>query len=225
MLSSNRARLDSAVPLVESGPHAGVDAALNVRPFSWRATLAAHWQRPLLVAVVALSAALNLIGLTGEGYANTYYAAAVKSMLTSWHNFFFVAFDGGGYVTVDKPPLGLWIQAISAKLFGFSGLSLLLPQALAGIASVALLYWLVRRVWGLAAGLVAALALAVTPISVVTSRNNTPDTVLVLFLLLAAWAATRAPIVAVCAGFCSVRPSWGWALISRCSKRTSSCRA
>ncbi|HEY8597065.1 MAG TPA: glycosyltransferase family 39 protein [Thermomicrobiales bacterium] len=173
-------------------PLAGALHAPAAQSRSFRAILAAHWQRPLLVAILALSSALNFIGLTGEGYANTYYAAAVKSMLTSWHNFFFVAFDAGGFVSVDKPPLGLWLQTISAKFFGFSGLSLLLPQALAGVASVALLYWLVRRAWGPAAGLVAALALAVTPISAVTSRNNTSDTVLVLASLGAAWGSSRA---------------------------------
>lgn len=192
MISSEHARLDTAGPVLDTIPQAGAHSAPAAQARSFRAILAAHWQRPLLVAVLALSSALNFIGLTGEGYANTYYAAAVKSMRTSWHNFFFVAFDAGGFVSVDKPPLGLWLQAISAKLFGFSGLSLLLPQAVAGVASVALLYWLVRRVWGPAAGLAAALALAVTPISVVTSRNNTSDTVLVLALLGAAWAVSLA---------------------------------
>src|SRR3989304_1903979 len=96
-------------------------------------------------------------------------------MLTSWHTFFFASFDPGGFVMVDKPPLGLWVQAASAKLFGFSGLSLLLPQALAGVLSVLLLYHLVRRVFGPTAGLIAALVLAVTPISVAANRNNTMD--------------------------------------------------
>ncbi len=84
-----------------------------------------------------MSAFLNLFRLPGEGYANTYYFAAVKNMLTSWSNFFFVSFDAG-FVSVDKPPLGLWIQAANAWLFGFSGLSLLLPQAIAGVLPVAL---------------------------------------------------------------------------------------
>src|SRR5207249_505228 len=82
------------------------------------------------------------------GYANQYYAAAIKSMLQSWHNFFFVSFDPGGFVTVDKPPVGFWIQTLSAKLLGFSGFSILLPEALAGIAAVGAVYFLVRRVFG-----------------------------------------------------------------------------
>lgn len=150
------------------------------------------WHRLALSDILLLSAFMNFFRLAQEGFANLYYAAAVKSMLTSWHNFFFVSFDPGGFVTVDKPPLGLWIQTASAALLGFEGLSLLLPQALAGVLAVALLYHLVRRTFGPNAGLLAALILAVTPISVAANRNNTMDSVLVLLLLLAAWAALRA---------------------------------
>ncbi len=145
------------------------------------------WHGPALAAVLLLSAFLNVYGLTSEGYSNNYYSAAVKNMLTSWSNFFFVSFDAG-FVSVDKPPLGLWIQAASAWLFGFSGWSLLLPQAVAGVLSVALIYHLVRRTFGPVAGLLSALVLAVTPIIVATSRNNTMDMLVVLFVLLAAWA-------------------------------------
>src|SRR5215204_6754585 len=141
----------------------------------------------LLSAVLALSAFLNLSWLTSEGYANVYYAATVKNMLASWHNFFFASYDAG-FVSVDKPPLGFWIQAASAYLFGFHGWSILLPQALAGVLSVALLYYLVRRAFGPVAGLLAALALAVTPISVAVQRNNVMDALLILALLLATWA-------------------------------------
>src|ERR671938_385311 len=144
-----------------------------------------------LATILILSAFLNLFRLTSQGYGNTYYAAAVKDMLTSGHNFFFVSFDAG-FVTVDKPPLGLWIQAASAYLFGFDGVSLLLPEALAGVLSVALLYHLVRRVFGPIAGLVAALALAVTPVAVAVERTNNSDGLLVLTVLIGAWAVIRA---------------------------------
>jgi 4-amino-4-deoxy-L-arabinose transferase-like glycosyltransferase len=152
------------------------------------------WSAPAvgLGAVLLLAAALYGYRLDQNGYGNLYYAAAVRSMLQSWHNFFFVAFDPGGFVSVDKPPLGLWVQVASARVFGFSGLSLLLPQAAAGVASVAALYAIVRRGFGAGAGLLAALALALTPITVATSRNNTSDAVLVLVLLLAAGAVLRA---------------------------------
>ena len=150
------------------------------------------WHRVALAGVLLLAVFLHFFRLEQEGYANLYYAAAVKSMLTSWHNFFFVSFDAGGFVTVDKPPLGLWVQAASAALFGFNGVSLILPQAVAGVLSVLLLYHLVRRTFGPTAGLLAALVLTVTPISVAANRNNTMDSLLVFVLLLAAWAIIRA---------------------------------
>ena len=140
-----------------------------------------------LTVILALSAFLNLSRLPREEYANVYYAATAKDMLRSWHNFFFVSYDAG-FVSVDKPPVGFWIQAASASLFGFHGWSLLLPQALAGVLSVAVLYHLVGRSFGPVAGLLAALALALTPISVATSRHNNLEGLLVLVVLLAAWA-------------------------------------
>src|SRR5690348_13628648 len=150
------------------------------------------WRRLALTAILLVSVFMNFYQLGQNGYANAYYAAGIRSMLDSWHNFFFASFDPGGFVTVDKPPLGFWIQTASAKLFGFHGWSLLLPEALAGVLSVALVYHLVRRAFGATAGLVAALTLAVTPISVVTNRNNTIDSLLVLTVLCAAWAMFKA---------------------------------
>ncbi len=149
-------------------------------------------QRIALGPIVALAAVLNFIGLATEGYANTYYAAAVKSMSMNWHNFFFVAFDPGGFVSVDKPPLGLWLQVASVKLFGFSGVSMLIPQGIAAVLSVIVLYSLVGRMFGYPAGLVAALSFALTPVAVVDNRNNTSDSVLIFVLLLSAWAVFRA---------------------------------
>src|SRR3990172_3885495 len=154
--------------------------------------VALSWHHLALGGVVALAAGLRFCDLAQEGYGNLYYAAAVKSMLASWHNFFFVSFDPGGFVSVDKPPVGLWVQVASAWLFGFHGLSLMLPQAIAGVLSVVLLYHLVRRSFGPAAGILAALILALTPISVAADRNNTMDSLLVFTLLLAAWANSLA---------------------------------
>src|SRR5205814_6425571 len=102
------------------------------------------------------------------------------------------SFDPGGFVTIDKPPLGFWLQVASAKIFGFTPFSIFLPQALAGVLSVLLLYYLVRRHFGVVAGLLAALALAISPISVLTNRNNTIDSTLVLVMLLRACAVLRA---------------------------------
>src|SRR5919107_1462663 len=149
------------------------------------------WHQLVLASILVLSAFLNLYNLTGEGYGNPYYSAGVKNMLTRWSNFFFVSFDSG-FVSIDKPPLGLWIQAASAWLFGFHGWALLLPQAIAGVLCVALIYHLVRRPFGPVAGLIAALALALTPIVVSTSRSNTIDMLVVLTVLVAAWAVVRA---------------------------------
>src|ERR687890_618362 len=84
------------------------------------------WPRLVLAAILVLSAFLNQYNLTGEGYGNPYYGAGVKNMLTSWNNFFFASFDSG-FVSIDKPPLRLWIQAASAWLFGFYGWAMLLP--------------------------------------------------------------------------------------------------
>ncbi len=138
--------------------------------------------------IVALSAILNFGNLSIEGYGNSYYASAVKSMTLSLKNFFFVAFDPSGFVTIDKPPLGFWLQAISAKIFGFSGVSILLPSALAGVISVILVHHIVKKSFGNIAGLISALFLAITPVFVAVSRNNTIDNILILFLLLACWA-------------------------------------
>src|SRR5437773_5205910 len=98
--------------------------------------------------------------------------AGVRSMTASWHNFFFNAFDPSGFVSLDKPPLAFWIQTGSAELLGLSPFSVLLPQALEGAVSVLVLYSLVRRAFGTAAGLLAALLLALTPISVAVDRSN-----------------------------------------------------
>ncbi|GCE21078.1 glycosyltransferase family 39 protein [Dictyobacter kobayashii] len=150
------------------------------------------WNRIALGAVLLLSVFMDFFQLGQNGYGNAYYAAGVRSMADSWHNFFFVSFDPGGFVTIDKPPLGFWLQTLSTKIFGFTPFSIFLPQALCGVLAVWLLYALVKRHFGPVAGLVAGLALAVTPISVVTNRNNTIDGTLALVLLLSAWAVIRA---------------------------------
>ncbi|MGW8114914.1 glycosyltransferase family 39 protein [Caproicibacterium sp. NSD3] len=109
-------------------------------------------------------------------------------MLTSWKNFFFVSLDPGGWVTVDKPPISLWVQAVSAKIFGFYGWSILLPECLAAVATVAIIYHIVKRHFGNVAGLVSALVLALSPIFIVVSKTNNTDSVLIFFMTLAAWA-------------------------------------
>ncbi len=144
------------------------------------------WYGRALCGVLLLALSLDFFRL-GQN-SNLYYAAAVRSMLINWHNFFFVSFDPGGFVTIDKPPLGFWLQVLSAKIFSFNSWSILLPQALAGVCSVALLAHLVRRAYGPLAGLVAGLTLALVPIDVVANRTNNVDSLLVLTVLCAAWA-------------------------------------
>ena len=150
------------------------------------------WEWVGLCAVVLLAAGLLFYHLDAIGYGNTYYTAAVKAMLQSWHNFFFVAAEPGGSVTVDKPPVGLWLETISAYFLGVNGFAVVLPQILAGIGSVILLYHLVRRKFSAISGLLAGLALAITPVAVATERNNTIDSTLIFTLLLAAWAFIKA---------------------------------
>jgi 4-amino-4-deoxy-L-arabinose transferase-like glycosyltransferase len=145
-----------------------------------------------LAGVLALSAVLNVNKLSQNGYANIFYSAGVKSMLRSWHNFLFVSFDPGGLVTVDKPPLALWVQAASAKIFGFSPLSLLLPEAIIGVLAVAALYWVMAPRFGVWAAVAGALTLAVFPSFVAVSRENGVDPVLILLLILACGAGLRA---------------------------------
>ena len=139
-----------------------------------------------IAGVTALAALLRFGSFAGV-QPNPFYDAAVRSMSQSWHNFFYGAFDPSGAVSVDKPPVDLWLQVASVKLFGFSSVSLRLPEALAGTAAVPLLYDAVRRLFGSAAGLAAAAALAVLPVSVLTARSDTMDSVLLMLMVLAGW--------------------------------------
>ncbi len=152
---------------------------------------ASRWVWISLVLILLLAAFLRFYDLGAQGYGNTYYAATVKSMLTSWHNFLYASFEPGGSVTVDKPPLGFWVQCFSALLFGVNGYSLALPQALAGVGSVALLFFLLRTPFGSGPALLGSFVLAVTPVAVSAERNNTIDGQLAFVLLLAAWALLR----------------------------------
>lgn len=141
--------------------------------------------------VLVLAAVLRLWRLEANGFGTEYYAAGIRSALQGGGLLFYNSFDPAGFISLDKPPVAFWIQAVFAKVLGFSGWAIHLPQALAGVASVALLYRLVRRPFGIAAATIAALLLALTPIAVAVDRSNNTDSWLVFFLLLAAWAALR----------------------------------
>jgi 4-amino-4-deoxy-L-arabinose transferase-like glycosyltransferase len=148
--------------------------------------------RPELIGLLALAGVLNLWALGQNGFANTYYSGAVRAMSSSWHAFLFGSFDASGAMTVDKPPLALWVQALSVKVFGFSSWAILVPQALMGVATVWLVYDLVQRRFGRAGGFAAGLALALTPMAVAISRHNNPDALLVLCSVAALWFLVRA---------------------------------
>jgi 4-amino-4-deoxy-L-arabinose transferase-like glycosyltransferase len=147
---------------------------------------------PELLALLVVAAVLDLWALDRNGWANTYYSAAVRSMAGSWHNFLYNSFDSAGVMTVDKPPLALWVQALSVRVFGFSSWSMLVPQALMGVGTVALAYDLTRRVFGRPAGFVAGLVLVLTPVTVAVSRHNNPDALVVLCCTAALWFTVRA---------------------------------
>jgi 4-amino-4-deoxy-L-arabinose transferase-like glycosyltransferase len=186
------------IPVRERGPLASPSAPRSASPPLPREDVLRvgvgrfAWERPGLIGILAVSALLELWHLNQLGYANQFYAAAVYSMLQNWHAFFFNSFDANGFVTIDKPPLGFWVQLLSARLLGFSGFSILLPEALATVGSVALVAHLVRRAFGSGTGLLAGLMLALVPISVVVGRNNTIDALLVVTLVLTVWTALRA---------------------------------
>lgn len=150
------------------------------------------WARLGLIGVLLLSAVLVGWGLTRSGMSNTYYAAAVKSATVSWKAWFFGAIDPGSFITVDKPPLSIWLMGLSGRVFGFSSFSMLLPGAVCAVASVGVLHATVRRLAGHGPALLAAGALAISPVSIAIGRVNNPDALLVFLLILSAYLTVRA---------------------------------
>lgn len=151
-----------------------------------------RWARPLLAVLLVVTAVAYLWDLDRNGWGNTFYAAAVQAGTHSWSAMFYGSFDWGNYITVDKPPVSLWIMSLSGRIFGFNSWSMLAPEALLGVASVGLLYGAVRRAWGASAGLIAAALLALTPAAALMFRFNNPDAALTFLLVTAAYALTRA---------------------------------
>ncbi|OEI76430.1 mannosyltransferase [Bacillus subtilis] len=137
-----------------------------------------------LILILLTAAFLNMYNIWQDDTANQYYLAAVKSMTQSFHNFFYASFDPSGFVTVDKPPVELWVQTIFALIFGVHTWSVIIPQALAGVGSVFLLYRMIKPTFGVGAARIAALVMALTPIAAAVSRTNNIDSMLVFTLLL-----------------------------------------
>ena len=171
-------------------------------PFGWlrgrvsSRALEAQWELPALLGLLAGTAVLFAWNLAASGWANAYYSAAVLAGSHDWTAFLFGSFDASNAITVDKTPAALWVMSLSARIFGFSSWSVLLPQALEGVAAVWLLYLTVRRRAGPAAGLIAGAVLALTPVATLMFRYNNPDALLTLLLVLAAYATARALEVA-----------------------------
>jgi 4-amino-4-deoxy-L-arabinose transferase-like glycosyltransferase len=151
-----------------------------------------RWARPALLGLLALTALLYMVGLSRNGWANDFYSAAVQAGTKSWKAFFFGSFDSSNFITVDKTPASLWVMELSARVFGLNSWSVLVPQALEGVATVGLLYATVRRWSGPAAGIIAAGVMALTPVAVLMFRFNNPDALLVLLMTAGAYAMTRA---------------------------------
>jgi 4-amino-4-deoxy-L-arabinose transferase-like glycosyltransferase len=151
----------------------------------------AAWVRPAFVAVLALAAVLYLWNLTVSGYANTYYSAAALAGSQSWSAWFFGSFDANNFITVDKPPLSTMLMGLSVRLFGMSSWSILLPEALTGVATVGVLFLAVKRSFGPAAATIAAVVMALTPAAALIFRFNNPDALLTLLFVVSAWALLR----------------------------------
>src|SRR3954453_13677996 len=144
------------------------------------------WTRPALCVLLAGTAVLYLWNLSASGWANEFYAASAQAGSQSWKAWLFASLDAGNAITVDKPPAAMWVMGLSMRIFGVNSWSLLVPEALMGVASVALLYAAVRRWFGPVAGLLAGATLAVTPVAVLMFRFDNPDALLVLLMTAAA---------------------------------------
>ncbi|MGD9572994.1 MAG: ArnT family glycosyltransferase [Thermoleophilia bacterium] len=185
-------------PLPPLRPREPLAAPAEPPRASWWSRLRAQdadtprWERPALAGLLLMTLLLYVWDLAREGWANTYYAAAVQAGTESWTALFWGSLDAGNAITVDKPPLSLWAMGVSARIFGLDSWSLLLPQAIAGVVSVWLLYVIVRRWASPAAALLSGAALALTPAAALMFRYDNPDAMLTLLLVAGAYALVRA---------------------------------
>ncbi|KIF72057.1 glycosyl transferase, partial [Streptomyces sp. AcH 505] len=152
----------------------------------------ARWVRPALLVLLLAAALLQLWDLGSSGYANSFYSAAVQAGSESWKAFFFGSSDAANSITVDKPPAALWPMALSVRLFGLGSWQILVPEALMGVGTVALLYAAVRRRFSATAGLTAGLVLTLTPVAAMMFRFNNPDALLALLMTATVYFVLRA---------------------------------
>ena len=150
------------------------------------------WARPALAGLLLVTALLFMVGLDRNGWGNEFYAAAVQAGTKSWKAFLFGSLDSSNFITVDKPAGFLWVMELSARIFGFNYWSLLIPQALVGVATVGVLYTTVRRWFGAPAAIIAAAVMALAPVATLMFRFDDPDALMTLAITLAGYATTRA---------------------------------
>ncbi|WP_440579972.1 ArnT family glycosyltransferase [Streptomyces sp. PT19] len=170
---------------------APLQAATEPPPAPTSAPGTPRWSSPALLAILVLAAGLYSWNLSGAGL-NSYYSAAVLSGTESWKAWFFGSLDAGNFLTVDKPPFALMVMGLSCRLLGYGTWQMMLPLILAALATIWVLHSCVKRVWGHGAAAIAALVLALTPITVAINRDNNPDTLLVFLMVGGAALALRA---------------------------------
>jgi 4-amino-4-deoxy-L-arabinose transferase-like glycosyltransferase len=180
------------VPPLRGLPAAPAGASPNRRQPHVGVRRDPSWARPALLALLLFTALAYIWDLSASGNANAFYAAAVQAGTKSWKAFFFGSLDSANFITVDKPPASLWVMSLSGRIFGFSSWSMLVPQALEGVAAVGLLYASVKRWFGAGPGLAAGAIFALTPVAALMFRFNNPDALLVLMLVAGAYCVTRA---------------------------------
>ncbi|WP_082452428.1 glycosyltransferase family 39 protein [Frigoribacterium sp. Leaf44] len=182
------------VPLTDRGAPSG-SAGPRLRSLARRLVRgredAARWERPAFLALLVATGAFYLVNLSANGWANSFYSAAVQAGSQNWEAFLFGSSDAANSITVDKPPASLWVMALSVRVFGLSSFSILLPEALMGVATVGLVWATVRRHFSGVAAFVAGGVLALTPVAVLMFRFNNPDALLVLLLTLATYLTLR----------------------------------
>ena len=188
-----------APPALPAPPRAAERGARSdAAPIRWAWSLVrgreedAAWVRPSLIGLLGIAALLYLWDLGASGWANAFYSAAVQAGSTSWKAFFFGSFDASNFITVDKSPAALWVMDLSARVFGVNAWSILVPQALEGVATVGFTYLTVRRWFSPAAALIAGATVALTPVAALMFRFDNPDALLVLLLTIATYATVRA---------------------------------
>ncbi|MEW2412203.1 glycosyltransferase family 39 protein [Streptomyces sp. NPDC046866] len=184
--------MDSPFPERAPAPHSASPAAGPAAAAVGAQTQRPRWERPAYAVLLLATAALLLWNLGASGYANSFYSAAAQAGSQSWKAFFFGSSDAGNSITVDKPPVALWPMALSVRLFGLGSWQILVPQALMGVATTAVLYAAVRRHFGPAAALISGAAFALTPVAALMFRFNNPDALLALLTTVTVYCVLRA---------------------------------